>query len=176
MKRSGFQREIEPPVPQRESRLSFANPLSDSRRASTEMRLPRFCRCEDIPTLRCHNVPCPYHPPVGHARTSVPAPLILLPVPQKPRWTHFVLSPSFRPFHWARLRGNSCARQLRIFCFSVSSQKLFANDIEDFLCPSRNADPRFGSRPLSLSSAPITGAEMETQEMYVYVRWNRFSS
>jgi hypothetical protein len=90
MKRSGFQREIEPPVPQRESHLSFANPLSGSRRASTEMRLPRFCRCEDIPTLRCHNDPCPYHPSVGHARTSVPAPLILLPVPQKPRWTHFV--------------------------------------------------------------------------------------
>jgi hypothetical protein len=36
--------------------------------------------------------------------------------------------------------------------------KLFANDSQDFLCPSRNADPRLGSSPLSLSSAPITGA------------------
>src|SRR5258707_10553663 len=67
-------------------------------------------------------------------------------------------------FSSALLRGNSCARRLRVVCFSVSSQRPLANETYDFLCPSRNAAPRLGSRPLSLSSAPITRAEMETQK------------
>src|SRR5260370_1283140 len=29
------------------------------------------------------------------------------------------------PLHWALLRDNSCARQLRVFCFSGSSQQIF---------------------------------------------------
>jgi hypothetical protein len=28
------------------------------------------------------------------------------------------------PLHWAQLRDNSCARQLRVFCFSGSSQQI----------------------------------------------------
>ena len=79
----------------------------------------------------------------------------------------FIVFP-FRPLHWARLRGNSCARRLRVFCFSGSSQKIFGNAAEDFPCPSRNADPLLGSRPLSLPSAPITRAENgETNAMYL---------
>jgi len=37
-------------------------------------------------------------------------------------WVHRLRS---YPFHWARLRDNSCARQLRVFCFSGSSQQIF---------------------------------------------------
>jgi hypothetical protein len=77
----------------------------------------------------------------------------------KAEFDPFHTSSPFHPFHWARLRGNSCARRLRVFCFSVSSQKISRTDAGDFLCPSRNADSRLGSRPLSLSSAPITRAK-----------------
>src|SRR5579863_8507588 len=69
---------------------------------------------------------------------------IVLSVSPKTRSPYFVHGLHSTLFHWARLRGNSCARRLRVFCFSVSSQKLFANDSEDFLCPSRNADSRLG--------------------------------
>jgi hypothetical protein len=47
--------------------------------------------------------------------------------------------------------------------------------VTDFLCPSRNEAPRLGSRPLSLSSAPITRAEMETQKMYVKIESNSWA-
>jgi len=36
-----------------------------------------------------------------------------------------VHSPRFHPLYWAQLRDNSCARQLRVFCFSGSSQQIF---------------------------------------------------
>src|SRR5271169_5141443 len=88
---------------------------------------------------------------------SVPCGLCL-PFPKKESAVIRTSSP-FHPFHWARHRGNSCALRLRVFCFSVSSQKLFANNSEEFLCPSRNAAARLGSRPLSHSSAPITRAK-----------------
>src|SRR6266850_5883285 len=68
-------------------------------------------------------------PPACDTRTSVRPGWIELPVPQELRSTHFILSSPFRPSIGPRLRGNSCALQLRLFCFSVSSQKLFANDI-----------------------------------------------
>jgi hypothetical protein len=42
-----------------------------------------------------------------------------------------------RFFSWARLRANSCARQLRVFCFLGSSRKSSG--------PSQNAAARFGS-------------------------------
>src|SRR6267378_4014815 len=77
----------------------------------------------------------------------------------KARWTRSVHRSHSYPFHWARLRGNSCALRLRVLCFSVSSPKNFGNNREVFLCPSRNADPRLGSSPHSLFSAPITRAE-----------------
>jgi len=77
----------------------------------------------------------------------------------KTRWTRSVHRSHSYPFHWARLRGNSCALRLRVLCFSVSSQKNFGNNREVLLCPSRNADPRLGSSPHSLFSAPITRAE-----------------
>ena len=51
-----------------------------------------------------------------------------------------------RSFSWARLRANSCARQLRGFCFPGSSQTS--------LGPSHKAAARFGSRSLSLLGAP----------------------
>jgi hypothetical protein len=57
------------------------------------------------------------------------------------------------------LRDNSCARQLRVFCFSGSSQAIFRNNAEDFLCPSQKAAARFGSSIHSLPGAPITRAE-----------------
>ena len=94
-------------------------------------------------------VPRPY--PSTSRRCESERPVwIVLSVSPKTEFDSFHSSPPFRPLHWARLRGNSCARQLRVFCFSVSSQQLFANGGEDFLCPSRNAAPRLGSRPLSL--------------------------
>ena len=31
----------------------------------------------------------------------------------------------FYSFHWARIRDNSCARRLRVFCLSGSSQQIF---------------------------------------------------
>src|ERR1700733_63651 len=89
---------------------------------------------------------------------------LCFPFPKKQFAVIRIWSP-FHPFHWARLRGNSCALRLRVFCFSVSSQKLFANSSEDFLCPSRNADPRLGSRPLSRSSAPITRAKGDSKNV-----------
>jgi hypothetical protein len=46
---------------------------------------------------------------------------------RKTQFDSFHFSPPFRPLHWARLRGNSCARHLRVFCFSVSSQEISGN-------------------------------------------------
>jgi hypothetical protein len=119
--------------------LSFAGPAKLSHR----------CDVIVVPRPSSTNRRCESERPVW----------IVLSVSHKNEFGSFHFSPPFRPLHWARLRGNSCALQLRVFCFSVSSQKLFANDSEDFLCPSRNADARLGSRPLSLPSAPITRAE-----------------
>jgi hypothetical protein len=59
---------------------------------------------------------------------SVPRGLCL-PFPQKEFAVIRTWSP-FHPFHWARLRGNSCALRLRVFCFSVSSLKLFVHTNE----------------------------------------------
>ena len=67
----------------------------------------------------------------------------------------------FYPLHWALLRDNSCARQLHVFCFCGSSQQIFWNSAEDFLCPSQKAAARFGSSIHSLPGAPITRAETE---------------
>ena len=79
------------------------------------------------------------------------------------------------PLHWAQLRDNSCALQLRVFCFSGSSQQIFLNVIEDFLCPSQKADARFGSSILSLPGAPITRAETEKQDVPKQSSSNRLS-
>jgi len=53
----------------------------------------------------------------------------------------------FRPLHWARLHGNSCARQLRVFCFSVSSQKIFGNNAEIFCAPPEMQTLALGAVP-----------------------------
>jgi hypothetical protein len=149
---------------------SFSSTLFDIRYALSVHR-----RHAVIPTFRCHCVPRPQSASrCRESERSAPSGLCFQ-FPQKPVRLISFFHPHSAPFIGPQLRGNSCALQLRLFCFSVSSQKLFANGSQDFLCPSRNADPRFGSRPLSLSSAPTTGAEMETQEMYVYVKWNRIS-
>src|SRR5258708_410591 len=37
-------------------------------------------------------------------------------------------------FPWALLRANSCARQLRVFCFSRSFQQIFLKHLEVLLC------------------------------------------
>jgi hypothetical protein len=42
--------------------------------------------------------------------------------PVKPVSVHCFRS---HPLHWALLRDNCCARQLRVFCFSGSSQQIF---------------------------------------------------
>jgi len=57
---------------------------------------------------------------------------------------YFLLSCS--SFSWALLRANSCALQLRGFCFHGSSQTARV--------PSQNAATRFGSSGLSLLGAP----------------------
>jgi len=130
----------------------FSPTLSDARHAapllsSTARRPSQHC---GVTTFLVRS------PPSGDARATVPSRVACAFRFPKTAFNSFhSFIPSALPLGTAS--GNSCALQLRLFCFSVSSQKLFANDIEDFLCPSRNADPRFGSRPLSLLSAPLQG-------------------
>jgi hypothetical protein len=152
--------EMESPSPRRETRFSLCLFLFESRRSSTRRSPLRFTGPAK-PSQPCDAPTCVPRPcPSTRRRCESERPeWIVLSVSPKNEFDSFYSSPPFRPFHWARLRGNSCARQLRLFCFSVSSQNILANNIEDVLCPSRNADPRLGSRPLSLSSAPITRAE-----------------
>ncbi len=108
---------------------------------------------------RCHHFPLrplPFAPCCS--RSMQPVVALVHPV-LRAGWTCSMHRSHSRPFHWARLRGNSCALQLRVFCFTVSSQKISGNNAEDFLCPARNADPRLGSSPHSLNQCPITRAE-----------------
>ena len=102
-------------------------------------------------------------------RRQLRPPLVLCVRFSRDAWTRSVHRSHSCPLHWARLRGNSCALRLRVFCFSVSSQKIFGKSAEVFLCPSRNADPRLGSSPHSHFSAPITRAENGETKSCMYM-------
>src|ERR1700733_15128741 len=77
--------------------------------------------------------------PIRRARDS--------PLLPKSRTESRSVFPFCRSFSWALLRANSCARQLRVFCFPGSSRTLPG--------PSRNAAAHFGS------SGPRSGVPQE---------------
>jgi hypothetical protein len=64
-------------------------------------------------------------------------------------------------FSWALLRANSCARQLRVFCFPGSSL--------ESLVPSQNAAARFGSSSPRFSGAPRKWSRKRIQKCLTYM-------
>jgi len=110
---------------------------------------PSVCRSSK-PSQRC--VP-PWCLAIVHSRRceseASPWWIVLSVFPHKNAFGSFQFSHPFRPLHWAGSGNCSCALQLRVSAVRFL-QKLFANDSEDFFCPSRMATLAL-SRPLSLS-------------------------
>jgi len=68
-------------------------------------------------------------------------------------------------FHWAQLRDDSYAAQLRALCFSDSSQQIVSNRTKDLPCRPEKADARFGSSILSPPGALLQG-QKQRNKMY----------
>ena len=80
---------------------------------------------------------------------------------------------SIPPISLGTARGNSCALRLRVFCFSVSSQDSSRTTSTSFCAPPEMQTLVLGADP-SRFRVPQLQGQKETQQMYVYVKWNRF--
>src|SRR6185437_12180873 len=67
----------------------------------------------------------------------------------------------------ARLRGNSCARQLRRLCFIRLLPKNLSQFAEIFRAPPKKRRLALGAAPSRFSVPRVTGAEKEIFEMYL---------
>ena len=129
--------------------------------------LCRTLRNQGARTLRpMHPVPCPS---ADYARITLTISFgHILPfvcpklTPTQERFVVIRHCSLFRnSFSWARLRANSCVRQLRGFCFPGSSPKTWV--------PSQNAAARFGSRSPRSWVPQENGAEKGDSKCLTYM-------
>jgi hypothetical protein len=131
-----------------------STPSPDRRHAATRETVPqprhvaRLVSTTARPSQRCDVTASMYavHQHVTREQASAPCGLSFQ-FPESHVRLILFFHPHSAPSIGPRLRGNSCALQLRIFCFSVSSQKLSATTANTFCAPPEMQALALGADP-----------------------------
>jgi hypothetical protein len=152
---SSFPGEIETPSPRRALVFSLASSLRLPAILDTQLALPFAA----FPQAHPHNAMRPWSSPAIHQHAMREQALRVDCAFWFPK-NEFAIFRSwspFHPFHWARLRGNSCALRLRVFCFSVSSQKSSRTTAKYFCAPPEMQTLALGADPSRFQVPQLQG-------------------